>query len=536
MKNLTRYAIPLLLLGLFIFFGVHLNGLSSAIANNDIYQQINRFIEVCKIVKQYYVEDINTDKLITGAINGMLEQLDPHSIYIEPSRLEKVTEEFDGFFLGIGIEFIIQNKVLTVVAPIPGTPSERLGIRSGDKIIKINGKYTYGISEEEVKQKLRGKRGSKVTVTIKRPNIEQGFDLVITRDRIPIYSVIASFMLDDITGYVSLSRFSKTTANELKESLEKLTTQGMTQLLLDLRSNSGGYLDQAVAVVDHFLEGGKDIVATRGRILGADEVFKSTDYCPYKNLPLIILINNGSASASEIVAGAIQDWDRGLIVGEPSFGKGLVQSQIELNDHSALRITIARYYTPSGRLIQRPYHNGIAEYYLANMDVSENDELWPSLDSLNTSQVFWTNKGRKVYGGGGIHPDVTVKSGLITPFTSLLLSKRLFFEFGSVYANQNPSLRNNFEYFITYFKVNPMIINEFKEFIKKSDIKLEPDELKKDIDYIKLLIKSEIGRNLWNSDKYYQTYVRGDYQVQEALKLFPKSIQLAGLSNLKRAR
>ncbi|MCI0514535.1 S41 family peptidase [candidate division KSB1 bacterium] len=514
---------------------LHLAPIPAAIANSDLYEQINRFMEILKIVRQYYVEDVDADRLITGAINGMLEELDPHSVYIEPERLERVTEEFDGYFFGIGIEFLILNKVLTVVAPIVGTPSERLGIRPGDKIIKIDHKPTYGIDEEEVKQRLRGPLRSRVTVTIKRADIDEPFDLVIIRDKIPIHSVVAAFMLDERTAYVSLGRFAKNTAQELEAALARLSQQGMKRLLLDLRSNSGGYLDQAVAVVDNYLDGGKTIVSTRGRIPGANENFVSTDRNPYSHLPLIVMINSGSASASEIVAGAIQDWDRGLIVGETSFGKGLVQSQIELPDSSAIRITIARYYTPSGRLIQRPYQNGIAEYYLANSE-TPSDAVDSTLAATDkTAQIFWTSKGRKVYGGGGIRPDVTLKSGLITPFTSLLLSKRIFFEFGSRYALQHKKLADNFKFFLMEFQVGADIFDDFKAFIRQSNLDFKADDFKKDSDYIRLLLKSEIARHLWDSDKYYEVYVHDDYQVQEAVKLFPKSTQLAGLAKSKKS-
>jgi len=531
MKKSQKYTLIFLVI-LLLFLSFQFNRLPSALANNELYTQINRFIEVFKIIKHYYVEEVNADKLVTGAINGMLEELDPHSIYIESERLGKVTEEFDGYFLGIGIEFIIQNNVLTVVAPIAGTPSERLGIRPGDKIIKINDKYTYGITEEKIKELLRGPYGSRVKVSIKRPNIKESFNLTIARDRIPIYSVVANFMLDDITGYVSLGRFSKTTSAELDESLTKLSRLGMKQLLLDLRSNSGGYLDQAVAVVDRFLDGGKTIVTTRGRLNGTQECFKSSESTPFKNLPLIILVNNGSASASEIVAGAIQDWDRGLIVGEKSFGKGLVQSQIKLHDQSAIRITIARYYTPTGRLIQRPYKNGIAEYYLPTDDANPNHQQ--TAGKSETANVFLTNKGRKVYGEGGIQPDIIIKSGLISPFTSQLLSQRLFFEFGSEFASQHRYLASDFDYFSNKFRITPNILDKFAEFVGNNNIEIRVDEYEKDLDYIRLLIHSEIARNFWDSKKYYEVYIRGDYQVQESRKLFFKSKQLAGLLKNKR--
>ena len=496
-------------------------------ASENAYAQIKRFIEVLKVINQYYVEDVDVDRLVTGAIKGMLEELDPHSVYIEPKQLETVTEEFDGYFYGIGIEFIVQNKILTVVAPVMGTPSERLGIRPGDKIVKIEGEYTYGITEEEVKQKLRGPYGTKLTVTLKRMGVPEPFDLTITRDKIPIYSVLAAFKFDQKTGYILLSRFARTTSIEMDKALQKLKSQGMKQLILDLRNNSGGYLDQAVAVVDKFFDGGKKIVSTKGRIDEANEDFITTHKSDYSKLPLIILINNGSASASEIVAGAIQDWDRGLVVGETSFGKGLVQSQIELSDQSAIRLTIARYYTPSGRLIQRSYKNGLADYYLNFSETVENK----SEDSLAKREnfVYRTNGGRKVFGGGGIQPDVVIRALNITDFTSKLLSKRLYFEFGSYYASWHKELGLNFDAFKNYFVVDETVIEEFCTFIKERHIKIEKEAIEKDLSSIQSLIKSEIARNLWDSQKYYEIYINSDYQVKEALKLFPTAAQIAGL-------
>lgn len=520
-----------------LFFLIVILGFSLSIftkVDNKIYagtenavSQINRFIEVLKAINQYYVEEVEVDKLVTGAIKGMLEELDPHSVYIESKQLERVSEEFDGYFYGIGIEFIIQNKILTVVAPIMGTPSERLGIRPGDKIVKIEGQYTYGIAEEEVKQKLRGPRGTKITITLKRAGVAEPFDLTIIRDKIPIYSVLASFMLDRKTGYILLGRFSKTTSIEIDRALQKLKSLGMQQIILDLRNNSGGYLDQAVAIVDKFFDDGKKIVSTRGRIDEANEVFTTTHKSDHNQLPLIILINNGSASASEIVAGAIQDWDRGLIVGETSFGKGLVQSQIELSDHSAIRLTIARYYTPSGRLIQRSYKNGIADYYLNYSETVENNPE-ASQDNRQFSE-YLTYGGRKVFGGGGIQPDVVIHAKSITEFTRQLLSKRLCFEFGLNYANWHKELGLNFNAFKNYFVVDETVMEEFGSFIKKTGIQFQQEALEKDLDSIQSLIKSEIARNLWDSQKYYEIYINGDHQVQEALKLFPKAAQIAGL-------
>jgi len=513
-----------------IFVVVNLSQRFLFSADNS-YDQIKRFMNVFNIVRTYYVEEVDTEKLITGAIQGMLEELDPHSVYIEPKKLKEITEQFQGSYEGIGIEFIIQNKILTVVAPIAGSPSEALGLRPGDQIVKIEGKSAYGIKEEDVQKNLKGPKGTKVTVSIRRPGIDQPFDITIVRDRIPIYSVMAKFLIDDRIGYIYVGRFAQTTSDEVEKALKELEVQGMKSLLLDLRGNTGGYLDQAFKIADKFIGGRKMIVFTKGRIPEANEEFLSTSIATNPKLPLVILIDKGSASASEIVAGAVQDWDRGLIVGETSFGKGLVQTQLPLQDGSALRITTARYYTPSGRLIQRSYENGLWEYYAAE-DESES-ETFASADSLKEKPIFFTSAGRKVYGGGGITPDIEVKSKRISKLTSELIFKRLFFEFGSKYAGRHPELKNKFDYFQSQFDIDESTLEEFKAFIKSKEIVFKSDEYQSDLPYVKLMIKSEVARNLWGSPAYYQTRLSGDEQVQEALKYFSRAAELSGLSGKK---
>ena len=523
-KRFIFPALGVLLLGIVLFTQVDEKLIA---ATGNVYEQMKRFMEAFNAVKQYYVEDPDAEKLVTGAINGMLEQLDPHSVYIPPSELGKVTEQFDGYFFGIGIEFIIQNKILTVVSPIVGGPSEKLGMRPGDQIIEIEGKSAYGITEEEVQKKLRGPKDTQVTVTIRRPGMEEPLKLTITRDKIPINSVMAAFMVDDSTGYIYLGRFAKTTADELEKALGKLEAQGMKRLLLDLRLNLGGLLDQAVAVSNKFIDGGKKIVYTRGRIPNSNEDFYASDKATHPNYPLIVLIDHGSASASEIVAGAVQDWDRGLVVGETSFGKGLVQTQVPLKDGSAIRVTIAHYYTPSGRLIQRPFNEGLAEYYAEAYDETDPNAI---PDSTAAKSVFLTSAGRKVYGNGGITPDVKIKSDRVTKFTSQLLFKRLFFEYGSDYAAKHKQMAANFEWFRTNFTVNEAMLSEFRKLFEAKWIEFKPSEYNQDLLYIKVLIKSEIARSLWDSEKYYQTRLAGDTQLQEALRLFPQAARLAALN------
>ncbi|OQX86082.1 hypothetical protein B6D60_06830 [candidate division KSB1 bacterium 4484_87] len=527
MRSIRRSTFVLgvfVILSIVVIIGVTQGYLFSA---DNTYKQLSRFMDVLKIIRSYYVEDVPTDSLITGAIQGMLEQLDPHSIYIEPKKLKEITEQFQGSYQGIGIEFIIQNKVLTVVSPIAGSPSEALGIRPGDQIIKIEGKSAYGITEAEVQKKLKGPKGSKVTVTIRRPGMDEPFDLTITRDKIPIYSVMAHFMINDKVGYIYVGRFAQTTVDEFDKAYRELQANGMTALLLDLRGNTGGYLDQAFKLADRFIDGGKKIVFTKGRIPESNTEFLSTDRATIPKIPLIILIDKGSASASEIVSGAIQDWDRGLIVGQTSFGKGLVQTQIPLSDGSAVRITTARYYTPSGRLIQRSYKNGLMDYYTSGYDEivkSEKDQ------KHNNRPVFYTHAGRKVYGGGGITPDVKIKNKTITKFSTELIFKRLFFEFGSRYASKHPGLKKNFQKFKSTFVVDKMVLTEFKNFIQSKKMEFKEDEFKKDLAYIKLMIKADIARNLWGSKEYYQIRILGDEQVQEALKHFPEAARIAKIT------
>ena len=492
-------------------------------AEDNTRAQLERFIEVFNYVNRLYVEKPEKDDLITGAIQGMLSELDPHSVYIPQKQVQQITEQFEGSYEGIGIEFVVQNKILTVVSPITGGPAETVGLLPGDQIIKIEGESAYGITETEVPKRLKGPKGTKVTVTILRPGDPEAFDVVIMRDRIPIYSVTAAFMLDDgKTGYVFLNRFARTTADELETALDNLEAKGMQQLVFDLRSNSGGYLDQAVEVADKFVPGGNKIVYTKGRMPNSGEEFYSTTDATHALYPLVVLIDRGSASASEIVAGAVQDLDRGLVAGETSFGKGLVQNQLPLRDGSALRLTIARYYTPSGRLIQRPYDNGLMDYYSS---LNEQDRS-PDVDS--TKQYF-TLAGRKVYGGGGITPDTTLQSEYVTRFTNQLRSKRLFFEYGSKYASENKQLVKDFDAFKNRFMVTDAMLNEFKAIIKKHDVEFSDEAFTKDVEFIKTLIKAEIARHLWDTEHFYMVRVIADTQVQNAIALMPKARQILNL-------
>ena len=479
------------------------------------------------IIEKYVLENIlefGNAKL--SAVMGKLMSNHPE-LRGRAKKLKEITEQFQGSYEGIGIEFIIQNKVITVVSAIAGTPSEALGLRPGDQIIKIEGKSAYGITETEVQNNLKGPKGTKVNVTIRRPGMAKPFDITITRDRIPIYSVMAHFMIQKDVGYIYVGRFAQTTVDEFDRAYRNLENKGMKSLMLDLRGNTGGYLDQAFKLADRFIDGRKKIVFTKGRIPESNTEFYSTEATTIRKIPLLILIDKGSASASEIVSGAVQDWDRGLIVGETSFGKGLVQTQISLKDGSALRITTARYYTPSGRLIQRSYEDGLYEYYTEGYDESVNSE---TKKDNGKRPVFYTQAGRKVLGGGGITPDIKIKHNKITKLTTELIFKRLFFEYGSKYSLENPELKRDFGVFKDHFVIDKTILLDFKKFIESKDLLFKEQDFKDDLVYIKLMIKAEIARNLWGSPEYYQIRISGDSQVKQALNYIERASEIAKLN------
>lgn len=489
--------------------------------------QLMKFNFLLKKVRDDYVEPTDVTKLMDGAITGMLEALDPHSVYIPAEEQTRISEQFAGEFEGIGVSFVIQNKILTVISPIPGTPSDKLGIRAGDRIVEIDGQSAYGITNEQVFQRLRGPKGSSVEVTIDRPGETERLKFTIIRDKIPIHSVETSFMLDDKTGYILLNQFTSNTSDELEEALLALEKQGMKQLIFDLRGNSGGYLTQAVKVAEKFIPKSERIVYTKGRNPASEQSFYSNG-STHPNFDLIILLSHGSASASEIVAGAVQDLDRGLVVGSRSFGKGLVQTPLPFDDGSVVRLTTARYYTPSGRLIQRPYDKNVTDYYREAFEDEAADTAKVEIDS--TKELYFTKAGRKVYGGGGIEPDVKLSSSYFTSYTPKLLNKRLFFEIAAEYSTQHPEWKGDFNKFLREFQVSEEMLNGLIKLAEAKDIPFEQENYLKDLPYIKALLKAEIAQNLYNGRLYYyQVRIKDDEQVVEAMKLFPQAREIAAL-------
>lgn len=510
-----------------------------SISGDNVYEQVSKFNDVLSMAVKNYVEEVDTQKLTEAAIKGMLDELDPHSVYISAKEMQKVEEDFRGSFDGIGVEFDIINDTITVVSPIAGGPSEALGIMAGDKIVKINDTISVKTTREQVPKKLRGPKGTIVKLHIKRSGEKELLVFDVMRDKIPINSVDASFMIQGTdVGYITANRFSATTHSEIVQAAEKLKAQGMKKLLLDLRGNPGGYLDQAHKIADEFIPGEQKIVYTKGRRPEFNEDLMSKPGDRLEDIPLIVMINGGSASASEIVSGAVQDLDRGIVVGETSFGKGLVQRQFGLGDGSAYRLTISRYYTPSGRLIQRPYSDKDKYYKGEGRDEGEEgDNIAHEKDNSEDHKdrpKFKTVGGRTVYGGGGITPDYIVKSDTIAMLARKLRAKNLFWEVAdNVMKTQGKQLRSeydgNMSKFLAQYKTSEAEIDNLKNLAKSKDVEWNEQEYKQDEDYLRTVIKAYVARSLFNNNGFTATMLTIDKQTEKALALFPEASKIAKL-------
>ncbi|MBD67866.1 MAG: peptidase [Candidatus Marinimicrobia bacterium] len=504
--------------------------------NRSIYRILKDKIvvmqQIISYVDHFYFDIVDMDKIMDGAFHGLMEELDPHSTYIPAKQQENIDELFRGKFQGIGIEFDVLHGYITVISPVPDSPSDHVGLQSGDRIIAINGDDAYKITKDEVIKKLRGKKGTSVDVTIQRIGLDEPFDVTIIRDDIPIYSVGAATMIDNETGYILLRRFSATTIDEVNKAIDKLDSQNFKKLVFDLRGNSGGFLEQAAAVSNLFISTRDTLVYTKGKISDANQAFISEPHKGRNDFSLIILINRGSASASEIVSGAVQDLDRGLIVGETSFGKGLVQRQLPLEGGSAIRITMARYYTPSGRLIQRPYEEGDDLTYYKELYAKDRETILDSLKQLRPK--YKTRQGRTVYGGGGITPDIYIPyKSILTKETQKLLRNphRPIFNFSSSYATQNDLGFKDFKNYKQNWQVNQSVYSQFLDYLDSDSISFNPDSLLKDQPFIYNRIKSEIAGTIWGKDESTSIRLSLDNQVSEALKYFNEANAFLGYRN-----
>ena len=516
-----------------IFVGIRLNRNSQ---QNQLLQlfsneknNTNKLDELLDYVLREYVDTLNRDSLTDVTIETLLGNLDPHSAYIPASDLQATNEPLNGNFEGIGIEFNLLRDTIYVVTAIPGGPSEKAGLKSGDKIIFVDGKNVAGvkITNEMVFKNLKGKGGTVVKIGVLRYGTSTIEYFKITRGKIPIYSVDAAYMMDSITGFIKISRFASTTYQEFDNALSKLEKQGMKQLVLDLRGNPGGFLDAAIDISDEFLTKGKMIVYTQGKNKPRQNSIAS-EKGRFEKQKLAILIDENSASASEIVAGAVQDNDRGVIIGRRSFGKGLVQEQTEFKDGSAIRLTIARYFTPSGRCIQKPYENGrIEDYYQDEMERYDNGEL-VNADSvkLNKKLKYTTPAGKVVYGGGGIMPDyfIPIDTTKVSRYISELLYKNLINDFALEYVNKN---RAQLKYtsakeFNQQFKVNTPLINELKSYANKNNIKSSASDLGKGLDLLSTHLKAYIAKDIFNQEAWFFVKNANDDACKKALLMLSK--------------
>ncbi|PID93796.1 MAG: peptidase S41 [Bacteroidetes bacterium] len=505
MSNNIRFS--LLIIPAFIFFSFSLLA-----QNAEVQSAVKKMGRGISLIDYYYVDDVDANELVEKAFREMLEELDPHSVYMDAEETKEANEPLQGKFEGIGIQFQLFKDTILVVSPITGGPSEKLGILAGDKIITIDGEEAYGehINNEWVRKHLRGDKGTQVTVEIYRKGQKNLLEYTITRDKIPIHSVDASYMATPSTGYIKINRFSRTTMSEYAEAMGKLQASGMKNLILDLRNNTGGYLDVAISLADEFLKQGELVVYTEGRRNPRRDAH-ATGAGRFEKGKLIVLINEGSASASEIVSGAVQDWDRGLIIGRRSFGKGLVQRPFWLPDSSQIRLTIARYYTPTGRCIQKPYDDGSEAYFKDLATRMQHGEMMHA-DSISfpDSLRYTTPAGRTVYGGGGIMPDLFVpydstkysdyythlwRKGVQNSFvTNLLNAKR------QEYEASYPT----FEHFEKTFVLDEELLEDFVQYAEKEGVERDEEGLEQSITIISAQIKALMARNLFSTSRYFQ--------------------------------
>lgn len=469
------------------------------------YDKIN---DIINYVHESYVDSLSREFLTEETITSMLKSLDPHSAYISASDFRDMNDPLMGNFDGIGIEFNMINDTVMVINPIAGGPSEKAGIMPGDRIIKVEQENIAGqeLSTNEIVSKLKGKKGTEVNVTVFRRDVPEPLTFNLIRDQIPSYSLDVAYMANDETGFIRLNKFSATTHQEFLVALENLKRQGMKKLILDLRGNGGGYMEAAIKLADEFLEQQQLIVYTEGQ--RRPRTYANARHNGgFETQPLVILIDEWSASASEIVAGAIQDNDRGLVIGRRSFGKGLVQEQVQLGDGSAMRLTVARYYTPTGRSIQKPYENGQEEYYNEFLTRYYSGELEnPDSIHFNDSLRFETPSGRVVYGGGGIMPDIFIplESSENNSFYNQVSNRGLIYRFAFDYADRNREQLTAYGdagQFVERFQLSQSVYNEFLDFVSEQG--LVPKDQASSESHIKTNLKAYIGRNLFGSEAFF---------------------------------
>jgi carboxyl-terminal processing protease len=520
MKYYSRFATAIL----FLF--------SFCISNSfaQVAQPQSKIDYAIQLIKYAYVDTVDEKKLTDDALRALIKDLDPHSTYIAPEEMREMNEPLVGKFEGIGVQFNILNDTILVTQTIAGGPSEKIGIRAGDRIVKIDTENVASIKikNNDVLKKLRGTKGTKVKVGIVRRGNPELLDFTITRDQIPLYSVDASYIVAPKTGYIKIARFADQTVDEFRDALDKLKAKGIDNLILDLQGNGGGYLNRAVELGDEFLPAGKKIVYTRGRTTQSED-YLATAAGGWEKGKLVILIDEGSASASEIVSGAVQDWDRGLIIGRRSFGKGLVQKPFQMPDGSMIRLTVAHYFTPSGRCIQKPYTLGDEEDYDLDMSNRIKHGELTNVDSIkfNDTTKYYTGNRRLVHGGGGIMPDVFVPldTSQFSTYFQDLQRKNAFSDFILTHVDNNRAQFKkdypDLETFKNNFQVSDKFMEEFLANAEKLGVKRDSAGLaglKVSEPLIRMNIKALIARELWNVEGLVEVYNEMNVPLQKAIQ------------------
>jgi len=508
-RSLLLVALVILLCGfLGALFGQRVNSASPA-SDSDVRNSLRTFSQIYDLVEQNYAEAVNADKAIyNGAIPGMLRVLDPHSNFFDPKAYSLLREEQRGKYYGVGMQVGPRNNKVIVIAPFVGTPAYRVGIHPGDVIVAVDGKPTDNMSTSEVADMLKGPKGTQVRITILREGTPKPMEFTVVRDEIPRYSVDLHFMIRPGVGYMHITGFQETTDREVQQALDEFGD--LKGLVLDLRQNPGGLLSEGVGVADKFLPKGAVIVSHHGRS-SPEKVYRASHGNGGRNYPIVVLVNRGTASAAEIVAGAIQDHDRGLIVGENTFGKGLVQTVYPLSENTGLALTTAKYYTPSGRLIQRDYTAVSLYDYYYNHD---------SEDANNASrEVKMTDSGRAVYGGGGITPDVKAPTPKSNHFQDVLLQHYAFFNFAKHYLINHQAPKT--------FEVDEQVMMDFRRFLEEQKIPYTEVDLAQVNDWVRASIKSEIFIDQFGQQEGLKVRAEADPQVQKALEMLPRAKELA---------
>lgn len=498
---------------------------------------IQKFRELLEYIENDYVDSVDTESLIEESIENMLDKLDPHTIYIPPKERELAASQLRATYDGIGVEFNLLRDTLYVVSPLPGGPSEEAGIISGDKIVSVDGENIAGIgmSNRSVFDMLRGPRGSKVEVGVVRRNQSELLAFELKRGAIPQYSLDASYMIDENMGYIKVNRFAETTYDEFKKALAELKSKGMTKLILDLQNNTGGYMSAAIGMSNEFLTAGEVIVSQKGQSAKYDSKARATKEGIFTDGALVVLVNEGSASASEIVAGALQDNDRALVVGRRSFGKGLVQLPFNLKDGSELRMTIARYYTPSGRSIQKPYDDGEKDYNSDYYNRYTSGELFVK-DSVQFDEelAYETTNGRTVYGGGGIMPDffVALDTADNSAYVNRLSASNTIREYTLDYRDNHPELKEmSFEDFQDSFDVSSDMLKALVLLGNKNGVRYSKRQFDKSRNLLSFLVKARIARDLYDDDAFYKIYNETNEIYKQAIELFRNPALLQNQSN-----